>query len=125
MNVKTTQQTKHKKKSDFWRREYIRLLTEPAVAWTDLTPEHIEELEHIDDLIKAGYFQGTVIRDSNNDPKAASTMGPTLAGRIFAEEQQEILDKKSLWGRIKSGSVVFISWLAGIISAVIIWRLTR
>ncbi len=121
---------KKSSKSDFWRREYIRLLTEhessgSTEASTDPTPEHIEELERIDELIQAGYFTGEVIRDSAGSPSAASTSGPTLAGRIFAEEQQEILDKKSLWGRVKAGSALFVGWVAGIISALIIWRITK
>ena len=110
---------------DAWRREYIRLLTKPIGSWSDLTPEHVEELERIDELIQAGYLGGGVIRDENKEPKASATTGPTLAGRMFAEEQQEILDRKSTWGRIKSGSVLFIGWLSGIISAVIVWGLTR
>ena len=82
-------------------------------------------MEAIEDLVDAGYMRGTVIPGPDGTPHASSTRGPTLAGRIFAEEQQEILDKKSLTGRIKSGAVLFIGWLAGILSAVIIWRLTK
>ena len=60
-----------------------------------------------------GYVAGAIVR------------GPTLAGRVFAEEQQEHVRSKSLWGRIKSGSTIFIGWLLGIISAVIIYYLTK
>src|ERR1035438_3570941 len=104
MNVPSSQPAKMSKQSDMWRRAYIRLLTEPMEAWTDLTPEHVEELERIDELVQAGYLHGHVVRDAAGSPKLSSTQGPTLAGRIFAEEQQDILDKKSLLGRIKSGA---------------------
>ncbi len=125
MSVPSNHPIKKSSQKDVWRREYIRLLTEESEPWTDLTPEHVEELERIDELIQAGYFQGQVIRDINGDPKASSTSGPTLAGRIFAEEQQDILDSKSLWGRVKSGAGLFIGWLAGILSALIVWKLTK
>lgn len=125
MSVKTIQPTTAKTTSDFWRREYIRLLTQPCEPWTDLTPEHLEELERIDELIQAGYMRGQVVRDINSVPQGSRTEGPTLAGRIFAEEQQELLDSKSLWGRIKSGAGLFIGWLSGIISAIIIWYFTK
>jgi hypothetical protein len=125
MSVPSNHPIKTSKQSDIWRRAYIRLLTEEAEPWTDLTPEHIEELERIDELVQVGYMHGHVIRDAGGSPKSSSTKGPTLAGRIFAEEQQDILDRKSLWGRIKSGAGLFIGWLAGIISAVIVWKLTK
>jgi len=125
MSVPSNQPTKKSKQSDIWRRAYIRLLTEEPEPWTDLTPEHIEELERIDELIQAGYMHGHVVRDAGNSPKFSSTRGPTLAGRIFAEEQQDILDRNSLCGRIKSGAGLFIGWLAGIISALIVWRITK
>jgi hypothetical protein len=51
--------------------------------------------------------------------------GVTLNGHIFAEEQQEILRSKTFWRRIKSGSAIFIGWLSGIISAIIVYYITR
>ena len=124
MSVKTIQPSN--KQHDSWRRLYIRLLTEEMRPWDKLTTEERSlELGVIEDLVDAGYMCGSVQKDVGGIPQGASTRGPTLAGRIFAEEQQDILDKKSLWGHIKSGAGLFIGWLAGIISAVIIWRLTR
>jgi hypothetical protein len=124
MNVKKIQPSN--KQHDSWRRLYIRLLTEEMKAWDDLTPEErVLELGVIEDLIDAGYMSGKVNKDASGTPKSASIRGPTLAGRIFAEEQQDILDKKSLWGHIKSGAGLLTGWLAGIISALIIWLLTR
>jgi hypothetical protein len=126
MNVKITHAIKANSQHDFWRRQYIRLLTEEMRPWDDLSPdEQSLELGVIEDLVAAGYMAGTVTKDTSGIPKSASTRGPTLAGRIFAEEQQDILDKKSLWGRAKAGSTLFIGWLAGIISALIIWWLTK
>jgi hypothetical protein len=120
MNVKTIQPTNPKKRSDFWRRLYIRLLTEDMKP-DDLPPDELAlELGAIEDLVDAGYMSGHVIKDATGFPAAATIRGPTLAGRIFADEQQEIVDKKSLMGRIKSGAVLFIGWVAGIVSAVII-----
>jgi hypothetical protein len=92
---------------------------------TDESPGGIELLERIDELIQADYLRGNVVRDTGLIPKRANTNGTTLKGRIFAEEQQELLNKKSIVGRIKSGAVLFIGWLAGILSAVIVWRLTK
>lgn len=105
------------------------MLTEPMEVWTaekqDFTPEQGLELDAIADLVDSGYMRGSVIRDNEGDVAGTSTSGPTLASRIFADEQKEILEKNSLMGRIKSGAVLFIGWLAGILSAVIVWRLTK
>ena len=54
------------------------------------------ELGVIEDLINAGYMVGEIVPDGSGIPVGASTRGPTLAGRLFAEEQQDILDKKML-----------------------------
>ena len=91
-----------------------------------MTPERIDlEGGAIDDLIVAGYMGGHVNRGTGGKIIEVESSGPTIAGRLFAEEQQDILDKKSVWGRIKSGTGIFVGWVAGIISAVIIWRLTK
>jgi hypothetical protein len=126
MSVKITQPTNAKKRSDFWRRLYIRLLMEDIRSWDAMTSEdRALELGAIEDLVDAGYMVGSVVKDTSGIPQAATIRGPTLAGRIFAEEQQDILDRKSLWGRVKAGSTVFIGWLAGIISGFILWYFTR
>ncbi len=127
MNVNTTHKVIYNNQHDAWRRLYIRLLTEEPKPWSDSDPDRIVlEGGAIEDLQAAGYMGGNVDRDllSGVIIKVVST-GPTLAGRLFAEEQQDILDKKSPWGRIKSGTGLFVGWLAGIISAVIVWRLTK
>jgi hypothetical protein len=96
MSVKITQP--RNKQHDFWRRLYIRLLTEEMKPWDDLTPEERTlELGAIEDLVDAGYMAGKVSKDASGIPAMATIRGPTLAGRIFAEEQQDILDKKSFW----------------------------
>ena len=126
MKVKITHAANANSQHDFWRRQYIRLLTEEMKPWDELaSEERTLELGVIEDLINAGYMEGKVIMGAGGIPAAATTRGPTLAGRIFAEEQQDILEKKSLWGRTKAGSSLFIGWLAGIFSALIIWRLTK
>jgi len=125
VSIPSNQPIKKRSQKDFWRREYIRLLTKPIEAWTDLTPEHVDELDRIDDLIQAGYLRGDVIRDSNGEAKASVTQGPTLAGRIVAEEQQEKLDRKSVRGQIKSGAGIAIGWVAGILSALVIQYLAK
>ena len=124
MSVKTTQPTN--KQHDFWRKLYVRLLTEELDDWNNVSPADRDlGLGAIEDLVDAGYMAGRVIKDASGIPAAATIRGPTLAGRIFAEEQQDILDKKSLKGRIKSGTGLFVGWLVGIISSLIVWRLTR
>jgi hypothetical protein len=128
MKVKTTQQTT--KQHAFWRKLYIRLLTEEPKQLDDLTPEERAlELGGIEDLVDAGYIAGHVAKDASGIPQSATTRGPTLAGRIFAEEQQDILNKSSIGGRIKSGAGIafgwFFGWITGIISALIIWWLTK
>ena len=103
------------------------------MPWTsdskNFTPEQVLELDAINDLVDARYLRGTVITKPDGSVHCTSTNGPTLAGRVFAEEQQAILDKTSFWGRIKSGAVVavgwFLGWLSGIISALIIWYITK
>ena len=124
MSVKITQPSNME--HDAWRRLYIRLLTKELVPWDGFTQEQIDlEGGVIEDLIVAGYMGGTVHRDVSGKIIQVVSTGPTIAGRIFAEEQQDILDKKSLWGHIKSGAGLFIGWVGGILSAVIIWRLTK
>ena len=124
MSVKTTQPTNMQ--HDFWRKLYVRLLTEELDDWNNVSPaDRTLGLGAIEDLVDAGYMSGHVIKDASGIPAAATIRGPTLAGRIFAEEQQDILDKKSLKGRIKSGTGLFVGWLVGIISSLIVWRLTK
>lgn len=126
MNVKITQPTNPKKMSDFWRRTYIRLLMEDIRSWDDMNDgERSLELFAIKDLVDAKFLDGHVVEDATGIPQIASGIRTTLAGRIFAEEQQDILDKKSFWGRIKSGTGLFIGWMSGIISALIIWYFTK
>jgi hypothetical protein len=124
MSVKITQPSNME--HDAWRRLYIRLLTKELVPWDGFTQEKIDlEGGVIEDLIVAGYMGGRVIRGGDGKIGQVMSNGPTIAGRIFAEEQQDILDRKSLWGHIKSGAGLFIGWVGGILSAVIIWRLTK
>jgi hypothetical protein len=121
---KSTQNKRSKKES--WRQRYVRLITETPASETELTPELLEDLQAIQDLIDAGYLRGEAIEDASvGYVTGAIVRGPTLAGRVFAEEQQEHIRSKSFWGRIKSGSTIFIGWLSGIISAVIIYYLTK
>ena len=124
MKVKKIQPSN--KEHDSWRRLYIRHLTEDLKPWENLSAEEKTlELGIIEDLVDAGYMVGKVNKDTTGIPQSAEIRGPSLAGRIFAEEQQDILDKKSLWGHIKSGAGLIIGWLAGIISALIVWLLTK
>jgi hypothetical protein len=126
MDVKTTHKIIYNNQHDAWRRLYIRLLTSELEAWTDLSSDRIDlEGGAIEDLIGAGYMGGKVHRDGAGKIGFIQSSGPTIAGRIFAEEQQDILDKKSFIGRIKTGTGLFVGWVSGIISAVIIWRLTK
>jgi hypothetical protein len=126
MNVPTTQKTIYNNQHDTWRRLYIKLLTSELEPWDGWSADRIAlEGGAIEDLIVAGYLGGKVTRDAAGVIAFVVSSGPTLAGRLFAEEQQDILDKKSLWGRIKSGTGLFVGWVVGIISALIVWRLTK
>lgn len=109
-----------------WRQRYVRLIKETPASETELTPEPLEDLQAIQDLIDAGYLRGLAIEDASvGHVTGAIVQGPTLLVRIFAEEQLEHIKSKSFWGRLKSGSTIFIGWLSGIISAVIIYYLTK
>ena len=110
---------KNKKGDESWRRRYIRILAE------DFTTEGAtrEDLEACEQLIDSGFIDG----------KASGTLdgglfvivkGTTVMGRLFAEEQQQILAERSFWGRIKSGSGLFIGWLVGVVTSVLIHYLT-
>jgi hypothetical protein len=113
-------------KKESWRHRYVRLIRETPASETELTPELLEDLQAIQDLIDAGYLRGEAIEDASvGYVTGAIVRGPTLAGRVFAEEQLEHIQSKSFWGRLKSGSTIFIGWLSGIISAVIIYYLTK
>jgi hypothetical protein len=110
-------------KEDSWRQRYIRLLTEPLTAETRLSSE---DFQAIADLIKQGYLRGTSQYDASAGRFTGAVVeGTTLIGYIFAEDEQEILRSKTLWGKIKSSSTIFIGWLSGIISAIIVYYLTR
>jgi hypothetical protein len=99
------------------------LVTHLPEQGVDVPPEDLQALE---DLIDAGYLRGKAVFDAGaGSVRGAVLRGATLAGRLFAEEQQEILDDRSLWGRIKSGSGVFIGWLSGLISALIVYYVTK
>ena len=109
---------------------YVRLLTEDMRPWDGMSKEERElELGAIEDLIEAGYMAGRVISGASGIPEAASVRGPTLAEKNLAEEQQEVLERKSILGRIKAGSVLFIGWIFGVFSATIaaltIWYFTH
>ena len=96
MSVKITQPSNME--HDAWRRLYIRLLTKELVPWDGFTQEQIDlEGGVIEDLIVAGYMGGTVHRDVSGKIIQVVSTGPTIAGRIFAEEQQDILDKNDLF----------------------------
>src|SRR5437773_1612513 len=106
--------SKSRKKTESWRERYIRLITQTPASETELTPELLEDLQAIQDLIEAGYLRGKAMEDASvGYVTGAVVQGPTLAGRVFAEEQLEHLRSKSLWGRLKSGSTIFIGWLSG------------
>lgn len=116
--------------TQFWRRIYIKLLTEDLRPWNEMNEEERNlQLSAIDDLVAGGYISGKVNKDNAGTPCSAAIHGPTLAGRVFAKEQQEILAKKSVWGQMKSGASLtfawFFGWLGGFISALILWYLTR
>ena len=115
---------KKRKKGEGWRERYIRLLTTELESKEVLSEDDKVDLEAIDDLIKAGFFNGKIHR-SHDGGIFGTTNGPTLEGRIFAEEQQAILDQKSVWGRIKSGAGLSIGWLAGVISSLLVYYLTN
>lgn len=121
--------TSQRNTSESWRTRYIRLLTDGPETWDaepgDFTDEQKLELEAIADLVDFGYMRGRAVRDVNCDVVSAATYGVTLSGRLFAEEQADLLKRRSLWGRIKAGGVLFIGWLSGILSAVIVWYLTK
>jgi hypothetical protein len=122
--AKSTHSKRPKKES--WRQRYVRLITETSASETELTPELLEDLQAIQDLIDAGYIRGQAIEDASvGYVTGAIVRGPTLAGRVFAEEQQEHIRSKSVLGRLKSSSTIFIGWLSGIISAVIIYYFTK
>jgi hypothetical protein len=131
MNVNITESKKTKTgNTQFWRRIYIKLLTEDPRPWNDMSDaERKLQMSAIEDLVAAGYMSGKVNKDTTGTPCNAAIHGPTLAGRIFAEEQQEILAKKSVWGQIKSGAGFafgwVFGWLGGFISALIIWYISR
>ena len=122
--AKSTHSKRPKKES--WRQRYVRLITETSASETELTPELLEDLQAIQDLIDASYIRSQAIEDASvGYVTGAIVRGPTLAGRVFAEEQQEHIRSKSVLGRLKSSSTIFIGWLSGIISAVIIYYFTK
>jgi hypothetical protein len=112
---------KNKTKDESWRSRYIRLLMSPL----DRIEGSTEDLQAFEDLVDAGFMRGTMVHDSVGDVAAGSIRGVTLHGNLFAEEQMKIIMAESIWGRIKSGVGLSVGWLSGVLSAVIVYYLTK
>lgn len=116
---------KNTTKEESWRERCIRLiLTEPeAKGFRAVTVS--EDPAILLDLKGMGYVNGSEMIDVNGRVIEFRTTGATLAGLLFAEDQQQILAERSFWGRIKGGSGLFIGWLVGVITSVLIHYLTN
>ncbi len=112
---------KIRKNDEAWRLLYIRLLTE------DLGEDEAKpaDLQGFSDLIDAGFMKGRALTNSLGEIVGASVQGPTLQGRLFAEEQQRLISEGSVWGLIKKGTGLGVGWISGFASSVLLYYLTN
>jgi hypothetical protein len=115
---------KNKKNDDSWRVLYLRLLREVDDR-DDNSPELTQdELKYLKELCDEDFIYGK-IEASHDGELFGWADGLTLKGMLFAEEQQKFIYDRSLWGRIKNGAGVSVGWLAGVLSSVVVYYLTK
>jgi len=101
-----------------WREIFIKILEE--------RPDE-SEYQYAAELIEGGYAKGSVLPSTlRGGPRYLHLVwkGPTLEGREYCDDLKEAVRRRSLSFRIWSAVVVISSWLAGVLTDVIISRLT-
>jgi hypothetical protein len=79
-------------KKDSWRRRYLRLLTEPLTAETQLSSE---DFQAIADLIKQGYLRGMPQYDASVGRFTGAVVeGTTLNGHILPRSSKKYFEAK-------------------------------
>ena len=115
---------KKRKKNEAWRDLYLRLLRDVDQRRDDSPGLWQDELKYLKELCDEDFIYGK-IEGAHDGDLYGWTNGLTLKGRLFAEEQQKIIDDRSLWGRIKNGAGVSIGCLAGVLSSLVVYYLTK
>ena len=108
-----------------WRERCVRLIGLELGENEYLVINDLDDAVTLYDLQCMDYVRGVEIQNSVGTVVEFRTMGATLQGKLFAEEQQSILDESSVWGRIKKVFGVFGGWVMGILTALIIYKLTN
>src|SRR5688500_12823708 len=98
-----------------WRKEYIRILTSGTTVESDfplvreLTNEHLLDATLVPDMSAPG-----------NESGDFHIRGPTVKGRVFADELQTKLNSESLRARLLKALLVVGGWAGGIASSIIV-----
>jgi hypothetical protein len=121
MKVATPDKNPNAKAHRVWRCEYIRLLTD-GPREGDVSQL---ELDLMAELIKEEYAEGVVRKNQIGETSGIVWVGPTVKGRIFADELSDYLEKKSKMYQFRIALFAIAGWLAGIFSAVVTAKLTE
>lgn len=115
----------NRQKDESWRERCVRLIAiEPDDIGFRIVSDP-DDATTLFDLLDMGYVRGSEMMNEVGNIIEFRTMGATLAGRLFAEEQQTILEAASAWGRTKKILAVFGGWLMGIFTAFVVYQITK
>jgi hypothetical protein len=104
-----------KKTKSSWKHEYHRLLTDGPKPFREgdaITPELVTEMKLMSELIDAGYADGNYQKDHTGDVSSAIWNGPTVPGRLFADELSEWIKRRTWAHRIKVVLIAVVGALA-------------
>jgi hypothetical protein len=119
-----------KKTDKSWRRAYIRLINDGPLKESDFSSREEKQLEMdlMIELIRDGYALGPFSREVATDGeilRAVEWRGPTAKGRVFADELAERERQDSFRYRVKEFGIATGGWVAGILSGLLLWWLTK
>lgn len=112
-------------KKETWRERYLRLLRLEINGDEEyLEFDSPKDVKALFELEKAEYVRCYFIINETGTPQIAHITGPTLKGRIFAEDIEDWIEEHSTWARIKDLFKWLGAWIVGIATAIIIHFIT-
>ncbi len=120
MSRAKTQPTANAKIS--WRHEYHRILTDGPNHFSEgdpITPEVQSDLDLMAELIDGGYADGNYSKDQSGNIDSVMWRGPTVSGRLFADELADWISRRTWKHRIKLALIAFFGWVVGHIQEII------
>ena len=115
-----------KKTKSPWRDLYIQLLSDGPRDPSSLSSGDRQlQRELVSELIDGKFANGSVRRDANGAIAGFNWIGPTTEGRLLADRLSEERRQESFGHLVKHLGIGFAGWLGGILSALIVWWLTK